>query len=92
MTSLESELVDKRNTVTTEKLNRDSIRHDNKHLKAKQGFASSDLLLVDFEQRSSKVEEMRAKVAELKARYSMLMKMVNKKNKQIPVWPGAENI
>ena len=59
---LETELVEKRNAVTLEKLNRDSIRHENKHLKAKQGFASSDLLLVDFERRTSKVEEMRAKV------------------------------
>jgi len=102
LTELESNLVENRNSVTIAKLNRDSIRSENKELKAKQGFASSDLLLVDYEKRSIKVDEMRAKVSELKDRYQLLMNLVNKatKNKgliggsrsmtSMPPWPGND--
>jgi hypothetical protein len=102
LVELESNLVENRNSVTIAKLNRDSIRSENKELKAKQGFATSDLLLVDYEKRGTKVDEMRAKVSELKDRYQLLMNLVNKsaKNKTLtgssrsmasmPPWPGPD--
>lgn len=66
-----------RNQVTLEKLERDSIRTENKEWKAKQGFATSDLLLVDFEKRKQRTEELQAAIIELKNRYEILMKQVN---------------
>ncbi len=53
---------------------------ENSDLKAKQGFASSDLLLADYEKRRSKVEQLRASIAELKDRYNILMRQVNLAN------------
>lgn len=74
---LEHSMTKMRNTVTIDKLNRDAIRLENKDLKAKQGFATSDLLLVDFEQRNAKLESLRATVDELKQRYQILMQQTN---------------
>lgn len=66
-----------RNEVTLDKLERDSIRTENKEWKAKQGFATSDLLLVDFEKRKQRTEELQAAIIELKNRYEILVRQVN---------------
>jgi hypothetical protein len=54
------------------------MKADAKELKAKQGFANSDLLQKDYDQRKTKNEELKATVAELKNRYSILMMQVMK--------------
>ena len=54
------------------------LRTENKELKAKQGFASSDLLLIDYESRCNKVEALKAATAELKDRYAILKRQVDK--------------
>lgn len=75
---LENTTTELRNIVTSDKLYRDDLRAENKELRAKQGFATSDLLLVDYEQRCNKVEQLKAATTELKDRYGILMRQVNK--------------
>lgn len=61
-----------RNIVTQYKLERDGIRLENKELRAKQGFATSDLLLMDYEGQKQKTEILLAEITELKNRYEIL--------------------
>lgn len=75
---LENATTDLRNIVTSDKLYRDDLRAENKELRAKQGFATSDLLLVDYEARCAKVEQLKAATTELKDRYGILVRQVNK--------------
>ena len=87
LAALENEITGLRNRVTTEKLERDGMRSENKDLRAKQGFATSDLLLSDYDHRCSKVDELRAAIAELKERYSMLSNQVTKANQSLTSAP-----
>lgn len=61
-----------RNVVTQYKLDRDGIRLENKELRAKQGFATSDLLLMDYESQKQRTEILLAEITELKNRYEIL--------------------
>jgi hypothetical protein len=65
-----------RNVVTSFKLERDSIRLENKELRAKQGFATSDLLLMDYENRKQQTDVLVAEITELKNRYEILKRQV----------------
>lgn len=76
LSALENKTTALRNIVTSDKLQRDSVRGENAELKAKQGFASSDLLLIDYETRRSKVEQLKASISEYQDRYNILMKQV----------------
>lgn len=76
LNSLESVITKLRNTVTSYKLERDAIRIENKELKAKQGFATSDLLLMDFESQKHHTDVLNAEVTELKNRYEILFRQV----------------
>ncbi len=58
--------------LTKAKRRRDELRTDNGQLKQKQGFVGSDLLVGDFEQRKSVIEERRREIAALRARHSAL--------------------
>lgn len=78
LAKLETDITGQRNTVALRKLDRDSMRADGKDLKAKQGFSNSSLLLVDYEKRKTKNEELKASISELKNRYSILMMQVMK--------------
>lgn len=75
---LENCTTELRNIVTSDKLYRDDLRAENKELRAKQGFATSDLLLVDYEQRCNEVERLKAAATELKDRYGILQRQVNR--------------
>jgi histone deacetylase 6 len=76
LAELESYISTRRNNVTSKKLDRDTLRGENKEFKAKQGFASSDLLLVDYEKRKYQTTEMHASITELKNRYDLLAKQM----------------
>lgn len=76
LNSLETIITKLRNTVTSFKLERDAIRIENKELKAKQGFATSDLLLMDFENQKHHTDVLNAEVTELKNRYEILFRQV----------------
>lgn len=84
---LENTSTELRNIVTVDKLYRDEIRFENKELRAKQGFATSDLLLVDYESRCTKVEQLKAATTELKSRYGTLARQVNKSLKNSTATP-----
>lgn len=76
LAALEEVISNLRNTVTNQKLERDQIRMENKELRAKQSFATSDLLLADYENRKHQVVQLTASVTELKHRYELLVKQV----------------
>jgi hypothetical protein len=65
-----------RNIVTQYKLDRDGIRLENMELRAKQGFATSDLLLTDYEGQKQRTEILMAEIMELKNRYEILSRQV----------------
>lgn len=65
-----------RNVVTSYKLERDSIRLENKEWKAKQGFATNELLLTDYENQKNSTEILKAQVVELKSRYDSLTRQI----------------
>lgn len=73
---IESFISTKRNSVTVKKLERDELRNENKEYKAKQGFATSDLLLLDYEKRRYQTQEVEANIMELKNRYDLLTKQL----------------
>ena len=87
LAQVEVSITSLRGLVTTEKLTRDALRFENKELKAKQGFATSDLLLVDYEQRCNKVEALKAGTTELKDRYAVLKRQVEKSATQSSTTP-----
>eukprot|EP01035_Chromulina_nebulosa_P029004 gene29004-38374_t len=95
LSSHEDELTKLRNQVTLEKLSRDAIKLENK---AKQGFATSDLLLMDYEKRTQRVETLRTTLNELKERYTILLQQTNKVNgittkstNSVPSWLFSES-
>lgn len=90
---LENVTTELRNIVTSEKLYRDELRAENKELRAKQGFATSDLLLVDYESRCAKVDQLKAATTELKDRYAILVRQVNKsiKSSSSTPWVASQS-
>jgi histone deacetylase 6 len=69
---VENHTMSRRGELTTTKKQRDVVRDDNKELRLKQGFSSSTGLITDYESRKSKLDDVKAEIAELKARYEML--------------------
>jgi hypothetical protein len=76
-------LTDKRGGLTDKKKFRDTVRIDNKELKRKQGFATSDLLLVDYEKKKTEVEGLSAQKTELVERYKILENQVKESDHKI---------
>lgn len=74
--TLDNSITQLRNSVTVQKLARDELKNENKEYKAKQGFATSDLLLLDYEKRKTGSEELKMTIQELKNRYDILMRQV----------------
>ena len=61
-----------RGDLTVSKHERAAIRRDNKLLRREQGFASSDLLLLDFENRLGYIQDLRAGILDLQTKYKTL--------------------
>ena len=72
LTQLEGEILQLRNGVSHCKKDRDSIRDDNKELKIKQGFASNELLISDFEKRKRTILFTYDRISDLQARHHAL--------------------
>ena len=66
-----------RNGVSHCKKDRDNIRDDNKELKVKQGFASNELLISDFEKRKRTILSTSDRVRDLQARHHALSIQAN---------------
>eukprot|EP00455_Lapot_gusevi_P030161 TRINITY_DN3237_c0_g1_i2.p1 TRINITY_DN3237_c0_g1~~TRINITY_DN3237_c0_g1_i2.p1 ORF type:complete len:562 (-),score=72.83 TRINITY_DN3237_c0_g1_i2:45-1730(-) len=65
-----------RDALTQAKQTRESLRTENFNLKQKQGFISSDLLVLDFEGRKGTLEEMQAYLQQLQARHRELTEII----------------
>lgn len=72
----EEEILGLRGSLTGDKHDRDFIRTDNKELKRQQGFAASDLLIVDFETRKEGLNDIKSKINEYQDRYQILLRQV----------------
>ena len=82
LSALEERIVGFRGDITVSKKDRETVRLDNKDLKRQQGFASSSLLLVDFEKRKGQLENLRAQIQEIQERASLLeTQIANDKSK-----------
>ena len=76
MRGIETEILSYRGDLTVSKQSREVLRTDNKELKRQQGFATSDLLLKDFENRKGTLINLRGKINEYQDRYQILLKQV----------------
>jgi hypothetical protein len=61
-----------RSQLSSAKRERDLVREDNKELKRKQGFATNDLLLQDYEKRKSAIDYAREQIID----YQVLLHLI----------------
>ena len=80
LNDLETDILNLRNVVSLCKKDRDNVRHDNKELKIKQGFASNELLISDFEKRKRTILFTTDRVNDLQARHHALSLQINNMN------------
>jgi hypothetical protein len=76
VSDLESSINGLRGTLSVSKHDRDVVKRDIKELRRQQGFATSDLLIVDYENRKSDLEAARSAVRELQQKYKILTGVV----------------
>ena len=74
----------RRGDVTDVKKQRDLVREENKELRLKQGFSSSSGLKSDFDGRKGALEDIKAEINELRARYDMLARTVSLISTSLP--------
>ena len=70
--NIEEVIVARRGDLTAHKKERDGIKFVNKELRRKQGFATNDNLLKDYEKRKSTLENIQAQIQECKDRCKIL--------------------
>jgi hypothetical protein len=78
---VDSEINRERSILTTSKHDRDTIREDNVELKRQRGFATSDLLIIDFEKRKKTISELSTEIDELRERYFLLTQQIDRNTK-----------
>ncbi len=74
--NIEEVIVARRGDLTAHKKERDSIKFVNKELRRKQGFATNDNLLKDYEKRKSTLENIQAQIQECKDRCKILQDII----------------
>jgi chromosome segregation ATPase len=74
--AVEMEILGIRGELNAVKKDRDQVRDDNKELKRKQGFATNDLLLFDYEKRKASIDRAKDQIIDLQERYRVLSKQV----------------
>ena len=72
LTDLEARTLDLRTGVSNSKKIRDGIRDEKKELKVKQGFASNELLISDFEKRKKTIQCTIDRINDLQDRHHVL--------------------
>lgn len=80
LSETEREIVDNRNRLTSCKRDRDTAKDTNVDLKGQRGFATSDLLIMDFEQRKAVMDNLTLTLKDLRDRQLTLTGQVNKNN------------
>lgn len=74
--SLDRDIISTRNNVTIAKHNREIFRENNVELKRQRGFATSDLLIIDYETRKHTIEMLQQNIKELQERHFLLTKQI----------------
>ncbi len=80
LSDTEREIVGFRNNLTDYKHERETLKETNVDLKGQRGFATSDLLIMDFEQRKSVMQNLHATLRDLQERQTLLTRQINKDN------------
>ncbi|KAJ1455892.1 hypothetical protein M885DRAFT_518760 [Pelagophyceae sp. CCMP2097] len=80
---LDDRLVKERDLVNSAKRDRDALRLDTAALKQQQGFANSDLLVVDYERRKVDLGRATQHIAELRERHALLHAEVDRATMQL---------
>ena len=80
---VDSDINRERSVLTSSKHERDNIREDNIELKRQRGFATSDLLIVDFEKRKSTIEQLNSSIDELRERYFLLTQQIERNTNKV---------
>ncbi|CAM9317093.1 unnamed protein product [Ectocarpus sp. 12 AP-2014] len=70
---LEEDLNQERDHLTRAKKDRDTLRREVASLRQSQGFANSDLLILDFEQRKLHLKKLGQKLEEMKSKHHLLL-------------------
>jgi hypothetical protein len=83
LTDTEREIVENRNRLTSCKHERDGAKETNVDLKGQRGFATSDLLIMDFEQRKAVMDNLNATLNDLHERQFTLTSQVGRDNEMI---------
>jgi hypothetical protein len=74
--SIDRDIISTRNNVTVSKHNREIYRENNIELKRQRGFATSDLLIIDYETRKNTIEMLQHSIKELQERHFLLTKQI----------------
>ncbi|CAE7724552.1 Ccdc96, partial [Symbiodinium microadriaticum] len=69
-------IVHARSNLTVSKHDRDVVREENVELKRQRGFATSDMLIIDFEKRKSTIDELSHSIKELRERHFLLSQQI----------------
>lgn len=83
LSALEEKIVAFRAGITTTKKEREVTKLDIKELRRQQGFATSELLLVDYEKRKGSLEEIKAQIQEMKDRSKILEAQIASNNSKV---------
>jgi hypothetical protein len=81
MANVDGDINAQRALLATLKKDRDFYKTENTELRRLQGFATSDLLLDDFDERKTALESAKANIRELKERHSMLLTQISSNEK-----------
>lgn len=76
LVGIDREIISTRNAVTLSKHNREVFRENNVELKRQRGFATSDLLIIDYETRKNTIEMLQQNIKELQERHFLLTKQI----------------
>ena len=74
----DEQVANQRSFLNTYKHEKDSVRADNSELRRRQGFASNEMLTLDFEKRKIAMENVKASIKELQERHFLLTKQVTR--------------
>jgi histone deacetylase 6 len=78
LATLEREIIDLTSQSGMLKQERDDLKFTNLDLKGQRGFATSDLLIVDYEQRKTLMDNLKASLHHLQERHAALTSMIQK--------------
>lgn len=76
LTGVDRNIVNARSNLTVSKHDRDVVRDENVELKRERGFATSDMLIIDFEKRKATMDDLTQSIRELRERHFLLSQQI----------------